>query len=141
MSELKNTSSQRLSKQNTSCRHQSGECERRTILRAEHRTWPLIFFKRIILLCLLCRVAEAEARVTQCNNIIKTPASGLKPNYWRNQNRDERHGVDRVELYLEEEKLITYIYTYLYVDNICPISYLFISCTLYTHFYVLWALN
>ena len=51
------------------------------ILRAEHRTWPLIFFKRIILLCLLCRVAEAEARVTQCNNIIKTPASGLKPNY------------------------------------------------------------
>ena len=22
-----------------------------------------------------------EARVTQCNNIIKTPASGLKPNY------------------------------------------------------------
>ena len=28
ISELKNTSSQRLSKQNTSCRHQSGECER-----------------------------------------------------------------------------------------------------------------
>ena len=79
MSELKNTSSQRLSKQNTSCRHQSGECERHIAGGTPHVAANL-FQENNFIMFVVSR-GGGEARVTQCNNIIKTPASGLKPNY------------------------------------------------------------